>query len=114
DERLATSRAIERLFALTQRANANAMTTSEVQFVEIAFDEVAPTGAMPRSDSTVMFGMSLGSANTGAIVRADAPQEFEDIGHCLWTLLLALVGGVLAPVIQRTSRREQTPGPRSG
>ena len=35
-------------------------------------------------------------------------MTLKDIG--LWTLLLALIGGVLAQVIQRVGRKEDTPG----
>jgi hypothetical protein len=32
------------------------------------------------------------------------PRELQDIGHCLWTLLLAAAGGVLAQVVHRRRR----------
>ena len=113
DERLATRRAVDRLFQLTQKANADARTTSEFQLVEVVLDGSTDV-KMPGGDSSYMFGVGTGPATvTGRVVFSSPPREFQDIGHCLWTLILALMGGVLAQVIQRVGRREEPPGPRS-
>ena len=109
DERLATRRAIDRLFALMQKTNADARTTSEFQLVEVVLDG-STNGSTPGGDSSFMFGVGTRpTLVTGRTVFNSPPREFEDIGHCLWTLLLALIGGVLAQVIQRASRREEAP-----
>jgi hypothetical protein len=69
---------VDRLFTLTQRANANATTANEFQIVEVAFDEEMPifdpsarvssvvignpAGGVPGGDSSFMFGVGTGPA----------------------------------------------------
>jgi hypothetical protein len=70
------------------------------------------TGATGPTPMALDFGFPNGSTNgvTFSFVPAapsihPAPRELQDIGHCLWTLLVAGLGGALAQAIQRRKHR---------
>jgi hypothetical protein len=53
--------------------------------------------------------MTVGYYPTYTPTVAEAPSELKNIGHALWTLLLALIGGVLGHVIHRASHQDDRP-----
>ena len=50
-----------------------------------------------------------GTVASGYAVRPGRSGAFNDIGHCLWTLLLAFIAGVLACYAASRSRKKITP-----
>jgi WD40 repeat protein len=59
---------------------------------------VLVTGAR---DSTIR----LWDVSTGQVVNVNKAGSFHDIGHCLWTLVLATIGGLFASWLGRRGMR---------
>ncbi|HWB10676.1 MAG TPA: hypothetical protein VG826_15705 [Pirellulales bacterium] len=62
-----------------------------------------------------MFGqMGMGGMGTGGPITATAPisewSDFAVVGHSLWTIFIAVLGGGIAAWCQRSSRRETARG----
>lgn len=98
---LLTSRAVNRLFQVTQEPRV----TSNISLpgaVAIDFAMPIATGTMPGQGNSFTFSTS---GLTGTLVLDEAPRELHDIAHCIWALVLALFGGMAAQVIQRVSRK---------
>jgi hypothetical protein len=121
NERLLTERPVNWLYKLQQRVRPDAPATSAAP---VSMNPVTLTaaGAVGPTPIAMDFGFPNGSTNdvTFAFVGFappatpqihPAPRELQDIGHCLWTLLVAGLGGALAKAIQkRKPRAEPTPG----
>ena len=121
NERLLTEWPVNWLYKLQQKVRPDDTATSTA-LVSMNPVTLTATGAVGPTPIGLDFELPNGSTNgvTFAFVGVappaapqihPAPRELQDIGHCLWTLLVAGLGGALAKAIQkRKPRAEPTPG----
>lgn len=106
--RLLTSRAINRLYALTQDSHAG--TTMLGYSLQGSSTDTGMMGSSEMMSSASVSGFMFGASSsgmTGVLVLSEAPRELHDIGHCIWTLVLALLGGLSAQAIQKMGRSRE-------
>jgi hypothetical protein len=112
-EQLLTNRVVNKCWSLSPRS---AVRLDRSGFMRGMSGNMGMPGAgfgtMPgMGDPTTagfMFGTSSSSSGiAGTIVVTSAPRELQDIAHCLWTLLLALLGGAAGQVIHGISRKAE-------
>jgi hypothetical protein len=109
DERLVTSRTIDWLYAIQQRAKLGPETTSAPTAMDSGMAMMSG-GMSPMQPAGYFPNFSGSSGATGVPVVGPTPAELKDIGHCLWTLVFASLGGLLARGIHGAGwSRERSP-----
>jgi hypothetical protein len=121
NERLLTERPVNWLYKLQQKVQPDAPDTSNA-YLSVNPASTPAVGATGPTPLALDFAFPIGSTSgvtysfVGVMPPAaprihPAPRELQDIGHCLWTLLVAGLGGALTQAIQRRKHRaEPSPG----
>jgi hypothetical protein len=117
EERLLTSRTIDWLHAVQQKAEAGNQSAKTGGMVGSSDAGMSGSMYVASSDASMyassgdmsdyagmMSGMGMGMP-AGPVVHP-APRERQDIGHCLWALILGALAGALAQAIHQRAVRE--------
>jgi hypothetical protein len=129
EDRLITGRVVDWLHGIQQRAQARRTPATTADPYGSSYGSMDPYGAMSAGygdmgEGEMMTGMGSSSMGgspdmTGSMVMGmgmpigpvihPAPRELQDIGHCLWALILGAIGGVAAQGIARRGLSTERP-----
>lgn len=108
NERLITERAVNWAYGKQQASKAKT-TAADSGLVDEKIAWVIRNGANNSQGMSVNYDtLKLKGLILSNAIASEAPRELQDIGHCLWTLLFGLLGGVLAQVVHKRSCRGST------